>query len=315
MEPQARFFGGNAEAGIRCTLCPHCCGIPDGGFGVCGVRGNGNGKGVIPFYGLVTALALDPIEKKPLFHFRPGSSILSIGFAGCNLRCPFCQNWNIARVPDACAGGVSVPGRRMTPVEVVSTARHNDSKAIAYTYSEPLVHAEFLLDCMSLAHGHGIANVLVTNGCIGTEAAGEILSLADAANIDLKCFSPTTYAQVLGGTIVEKDGMEAGLLKAVLAFIRLAHAKNVHVEVTTLVVPGMNDSAVELDACADFIMSLNDPGIPWHLSAYHPGYLWKAPATDPSFLLGAKERAEKKLRFVYAGNIPGEENNTLCPCC
>ncbi|MCL2190454.1 MAG: AmmeMemoRadiSam system radical SAM enzyme [Treponema sp.] len=292
-----RFFAG--ETGVRCALCPRRCQIPDGGLGFCGARGSLGGKGVLPFYGRVTALAVDPIEKKPLFHFRPGTDILSVGFAGCNLGCPFCQNWRIAR-----AG--TVPGDRAEPGDIVSAALDRGVRAIAYTYSEPLVHAEFLLDCMSLARKRGVANVLVTNGCAEVGAAGEILSLADAANIDLKCFSPETYGQTLGGA--------KGAFEAVLAFVRLARVKRVHVEITTLVVPGMNDSPGELDACAGFIASL-DAGIPWHLSAYHPNYWWKAPPTDPAFLLRARERAGKKLSFVYTGNIPGEENVTLCHAC
>ena len=296
MEREGRFFISEAETGVRCVLCPHYCKIPGG---VCGVRGNQNG---IPFYGHVTAFAVDPIEKKPLFHFRPGTEILSVGFAGCNLSCPFCQNWRISRTEP------SIPGERMTPADIVFAALDRGIRAIAYTYSEPLVHAEFLLDCMSLAREQGIANVLVTNGCANTEAAGEILSLIDAANIDLKCFSSETYAQTLGGA--------KGTLETVLAFIRLAHAKKVHVEITTLVVPGMNDSDTELDACADFIASLNaEADIPWHLSAYHPSYRYNAPPTDPAFLLRVKERVRKKLRFVYVGNIPGEENDTFCLDC
>jgi len=223
-----------------------------------------------------------------------------VGFVACNLSCPFCQNWRISRRPSA---GASVPGKRMTPADIVSTALDRGIRAIAYTYSEPLIHPEFLLDCMSLARERGLANVLVTGGCACTGAAGEILSLTDAANIDLKCFSRETYTQILGG------GSTGGIFETVLAFIRLARAKKVHVEITTLVVPGMNDSDKELDACADFIASLNAdaemPDIPWHLSAYHPAHLWKAPPTDPAFLLRARERAGKKLRFVYLGNISG----------
>ena len=306
-----RFFEGDAEAGVRCVLCPNLCEIPDGGLGACGARGNEGGKGVLPFYGRVTSLAVDPIEKKPLFHFRPGASILSVGFAGCNLACPFCQNWRISR-------SASPPGRQMTPAEIVSAALGGGGRAIAYTYSEPLVHAEFLLECMTLARRHGLANALVTNGYACAEAAGEILSLADAANVDLKCFSPETYSRILGGAAEGRSPGESAL-ETVLAFVRLARAKGVHVEITTLVVPGMNDSPGELDACADFIASLNAeagmPEVPWHLSAYRPSYRWNAPPTDPAFLLRAKRRAERKLRFVYAGNVPGEENDTLCPCC
>jgi len=288
---------------VRCGLCHHGCLIKSGSTGACNVRGNKSGTAIIPFYGFISGLAMDPIEKKPLYHFRPGSQILSMGFVGCNLRCPFCQNWSISQNTD-------VPGRRMKPGEIVSAALAShagqDSLSIAYTYSEPLVHAEYLLDCMALAHKHGIANVLVTNGCVNAEAAKEILSLTDAANIDLKCFSPNTYKKVLGGD-----------LQTVLEFIKLACAR-VHVEITTLVVGGLNDSDEELNACADFIAGLCDgPGaaeIPWHLSAYHPDYRWNAPATDPDFLLAAAEKARGKLRYVYTGNIAAG-NNTACPHC
>jgi pyruvate formate lyase activating enzyme len=313
--------------------------IPSGGFGNCGVRGNKNGNGLIPFYGHITALALDPIEKKPLYHFRPGSMILSAGFLGCNLRCPFCQNWHISQA--AVSGDIGGNGRQMRPEDLVSAALSQDSGAIAYTYSEPLVHVEFLLDCMELAHKHGIANVLVTNGCVNAGAAREILSLTDAANIDLKCFSPDTYAETLGGgcknftteyteyteerektiktlcsSVVEYSSRTSPM-ETVLGFIRLAREKGVHIEITTLVVPGLNDTEAELDACANFVASLNDDstGIPWHLSAYHPEYRWNAPPTDPGFLLRTKKRAAGKLRYVYAGNIQGEENNTVCPGC
>jgi pyruvate formate lyase activating enzyme len=193
----------------------------------------------------------------------------------------------------------------MPPGDLVSAALHEGSTAIAYTYSEPLVHIEFLLDCMALARRHGIANVLVTNGCVNNEAAQEVLSLTDAANIDLKCFSAQIYTATLGGD-----------LDAVTAFIRLAVEKKVHVELTTLVVPGLNDSVEELDACAAFISALGEtPSVPWHLSAYRPEYRWNAPATEPEFLLQIKKRASKRLPYVYAGNIHREENVTLCPSC
>jgi pyruvate formate lyase activating enzyme len=300
MNREILFFDGG-----RCSLCPHRCAIPSGAFGACGVRGNKNGTGLLPFYGNVTALAVDPIEKKPLFHFRPGSMILSAGFCGCNLRCPFCQNWHISQSADA-----SVSGKQTRPGDLVSAALHADSPSIAYTYSEPLIHAEFLLDCMALARKHGIANVLVTNGCANREAAQEILSLTDAANVDLKSFSAAVYAETLGGA---KDAGAHSALATVLEFIRLACAMGVHVEVTTLVVPGLNDSVEELDSCADFLASVGP--IPWHLSAYHPDYHWDAPPTDPALLLRTAKRAREKLPYVYTGNIPGEENATACPHC
>jgi len=312
----ARFFSPNNNDSVQCGLCSHRCAIPSGGFGACGVRGNKNGKALIPFYGYVTALAADPIEKKPLYHFRPGSKILSAGFAGCNLKCPFCQNWHISQCTKGAAERDLAPGKKMRPEDLISAALHEGSTSIAYTYSEPLVHVEFLLDCMDLAHRHGIANVLVTNGCVNSEAGREILALTDAANIDLKCFSKETYAKTLGGD-----------LDSVLAFIKFALEKKVHVELTTLVVPGLNDSIEELDKCAAFIASFGSAAslcagssgetraVPWHLSAYHPEYRWNAPATEPEFLLKVKKRVSDTLPYVYAGNIRGEENSTQCPHC
>ena len=288
------------EEGVRCYLCPNNCTVKSGSFGVCGVRGNKGGRGIIPFYGFISALAVDPVEKKPLYHFKPGSQILSLGFAGCNMRCPFCQNWHISQNTD-------IEGRWIKPGEIISSALGQDTPSIAYTYSEPLVHAEYLLDCMTLARRHGIANVLVTNGCVNGEAAAEILELADAANVDLKSFSARTYKEMLGGD-----------LQTTLDFIALCHEMGVHLEITTLVVPGLNDSMDELDEAAEFIASLDSTGtgakIPWHLSAYHPDYRWNAPATEPSFLLRAANKARKKLAFVYTGNI-ASENDTHCPAC
>ena len=289
-------FINEAEGNVRCELCFNNCVIQSGAFGACGVRGNKAGKGIIPFYGFISSLALDPIEKKPLYHFKPGSQILSVGFAGCNLRCPFCQNWHISQNTD-------IPGKWMECGEIVSAALRQDSSSIAYTYSEPLVHAEYLLDCMALARRHGIANALVTNSSINADAAKEILQNTSAANIDLKCFSGETYSKNLGGN-----------LETVLDFIRLGHKMGVHIEITTLVVPSLNDSDDELNAAADFIAAL-DSAIPWHLSAYHPDYRWNAPPTDAGFLLRTAKNARKKLRHVYTGNISEGENDTACYSC
>lgn len=276
-----------------------------GKAGRCGVRFNRNGKPDIPFYGYVTSLAIDPIEKKPLYHYRPGTKILSAGFSGCNMACPFCQNWRISQTPGA-------EGRFFSPAELIRAARFRAEAgtrpAIAYTYSEPLVHAEFLLDCMKEARGAGIANVLVTNGCVNPEAAGEILGLCDAANIDLKCFSAKSYREILGGDF-----------SATLDFIRAAAERGVHLELTTLVVPGLNDSREELDKCRDFIAELpaERGAVPWHLSAYRPEWKWRAPATGSASLTAEVKRAREKLKFVYGGNIPSEGNfnDTLCPRC
>jgi pyruvate formate lyase activating enzyme len=295
LDPHSPLFITETDGLVHCELCPKKCRITSGGFGECGVRGNKNGKGIIPFYGFISATAMDPVEKKPLYHFKPGSQILSLGFCGCNLRCPFCQNWHISQNTD-------IPGKRMKPGEVISSALEHDSPSIAYTYSEPLVHAEYILDCMTLAHKHGIANVLVTNGCINTQAAAEILKLTDAANIDLKSFCEQTYKKYLGGD-----------LQTVIEFIKLAYKMNVHIEINTLVVPDLNNSKEELSAAADFIAGL-DKDIPWFLSAYHPDYHWNAPSTDADFLLNTAEEAGKKLSFVYTGNL-GSKNDTFCSDC
>ena len=179
----------------------------------------------------------------------------------------------------------------MQPGEIISAALKYDSPSIAYTYSEPLVHVEFILDCMALARKHGIANVLVTNGCIKPDAASAILKLMDAANVDLKSFSAETYKDLLYGD-----------LQTVKNFIELAHNMGVHLEITTLVVPGLNDSDEELSDVLSFIASI-DKKIPWHLTAYHPDYRWNAPPTDPAFLRQTAENARGKLSYVYTGNI------------
>ena len=294
-----RFFIPHKDL-LQCSLCPASCILAPGREGRCKVRFNRGGKGDIPYFGYVTALAMDPIEKKPLYHFRPGTEILSIGFTGCNLHCPFCQNWRISQ-------STAVPGRVYSPEELIAASKGS----IAYTYSEPLVHVEFLLDCMKEARKAGVANVLVSNGCINSEAAKEILDLCDAANIDLKCFSEKTYSEVLGGD-----------LSAVINFIRMALEKNVRLELTTLCVPELNDSRAELDKCRDFIAELETGGrfVPWHLSAYRPEYKWNLPATASHSLIAAVKRAREKLKFVYAGNVAppaGEQsfNDTLCPFC
>jgi len=287
------FMKGKGEK-VLCDLCPNNCEINSGDFGACGVRGNKNGAGIIPFYSFISALAIDPIEKKPLYHFKPGSKIISLGFAGCNLRCPFCQNWRISQNTDICS---SNQGKWMQPAEIVSAALQCNSPSIAYTYSEPLVHFEYVLDCMILAKKQNIANVLVTNGCINKNAALLLLKETDAVNVDLKCFSEDTYKKVLGGSV-----SCGSLLQTVLDFIKQCYEMKVHLEITTLVVPDLNDSQMELSSIANFIASI-DKDIPWHLTAYHPDYRWNAPPTDPAFLLQTAKEAKKKLSFVHTGNI------------
>ncbi|MDR1301466.1 MAG: AmmeMemoRadiSam system radical SAM enzyme [Treponema sp.] len=306
--PQRRFFMALGEATLQCTLCPRGCVIPPGGRGRCGVRGNQEGREELAYYGTVTALQIDPIEKKPLYHYHPGSRIFSVGFAGCNLQCPFCQNWHISQI----TGRELLPRfslRSCSPEALVKAAQAEQVLQIAYTYTEPLIHLEFLRDCMTCAREAGIANVLVSNGCINPEAAQIILDLTDAANIDLKCFSEDTYRRILGGD-----------LSTVLDFITQAWKTGVHLELTTLVVPGLNDQDEEIDRCIAFLASLS-PHIPWHLSAYHPAYTWNAPPTDPKRLMSLTYRARETLSYVYTGNIASafsstsSTQDTICPHC
>jgi pyruvate formate lyase activating enzyme len=281
---EAEYFAPKGGGAIACRLCPHGCLIQPGRAGLCGVRRNKGGKPALPYYGYITALAMDPIEKKPLYHWRPGSEILSLGFAGCNLRCPFCQNWHISQ-------NLAAPGEKLGPQDIVKLAAREQCKQTAYTYSEPLIHIEFLLDCMKACHEAGVANVLVSNGCVNEEPAAEIIPLVDAANIDLKCFDKAAYSETLGGD-----------LETVKAFIKQAIAGGVHMELTTLIVPGFNDTQAELDEAADWIASLKPQPV-WHLSAYHPAWKYRAPPTDRETLINIVKRAKEKVEFVYAGNI------------
>ena len=289
-----RASNGQRGESTRCGLCPHRCTLRGAEAGLCGAR-SGVGGGSLPFYGRLSSIAVDPIEKKPLFHYRPGESILSIGFVGCNLRCPFCQNWQISQTTEAA-------GPYVSPEELVAKAIALGLEQIAYTYSEPLIHAEYLINCMTLARSHGIANVLVTNGCVNGDAAAKIIPLADAANIDLKCFSPHSYKNILGGS-----------LSAVKDFIKLA-AACIHTEVTTLIVPDFNDSVEETDSCIDFIASISNE-IPWHVSAYHPAYKLKSPPTNVETIMEIKKRAGQKLLYCYTGNIENDGNDTVCLNC
>jgi pyruvate formate lyase activating enzyme len=268
---------------ITCGLCHHSCAPGEGKAGVCGTRYNKAGALDIPYYGYVTASSIDPIEKKPLYHWRPGALIPSFGFYGCNLKCPFCQNWQISQ--RECAG------EYYDAADVVRCVSKTGLPQIAYTYSEPLVHAEFLLDCARAAHENNIANVLVTNGCEAADYARGILKYIDAANIDLKCFSREKYKNILGGD-----------LDAVCNFIECAHELGVHIEITTLVVTDFNDSMDEIDSCVNFVSGLSKD-IPYHFSAYHPAYKYNKPATSKNFLFEIEKKAKEKLNFVHLGNV------------
>lgn len=293
-----RWFGNPKEnpTALRCGLCPHGCLLEEGETGRCGVRRNRDGTLALPYYGRLSALAVDPIEKKPLHHFLPGSSVLSAGLVGCNLNCPFCQNWRISQSLDEA-------GPFVEPEALVDRAVQGGWPSIALTYSEPAVHAEYALDLFAAARERGLCTVLVTNGCVNRGPGRELLALTDAVNVDLKAWKRETYADILGG---DRD--------AVLAFIEDAVALGVETEATTLVVTDLNDSAEELGACAAFLAGLS-ADLPYHLSAYRPEWRWSAPATAPVLLAERAAAAKERLNYVYVGNLPGAGSDTVCPSC
>jgi len=294
--PSAAHWKAGLDGRVSCSLCFHRCSIAPGKAGACGARRNESGVLSLPLYGLASSIAVDPIEKKPLYHFLPGSGALSVGFFGCNLRCPFCQNWEISQE------GPYAGSKRIEPSGLVDAALRAGTPSIAYTYSEPTVHFEFLLESMRLARRSGLRNVLVTNGSLLEGPSSELLSLTDAANIDLKCWSAERYERDLGGS-----------LETVLAFIAIA-ARSCHVEVTTLVVPGLSDSADDIESIAAFLASQGS-SIAFHLSAYHPAWRFEAPPTSRELLRELAGRARRLLPYVYVGNVSGGSSDTICPAC
>lgn len=292
---QALYWQALDDDRIRCGLCPHACVIAEGRTGRCGIRANEGGAMVLPWFGRLSALAVDPIEKKPLHHFLPGTAVLSAGFYGCNLRCPFCQNWNISQERDRRASFVP-------PEAMVGAAVEGGYPSIAFTYSEPSIHIEYLLEASRLAHEAGLATVLVTNGCLEEGAAEALLSVIDAANVDLKCWNEAGYRDTLGGE-----------LSTVLRFLELA-SQDCHLEVTTLVVPGFSDSAEDIAGTASFLQGL-DEDIPLHLSAYHPAWRYREAPTRAGLLEDLAAKARAFLRYVYVGNIAGLDSDSRCPSC
>lgn len=290
---EAMFYTVEGE-NVRCTLCPHFCNLRDEQVGRCGVRQNIGGKLYSLNYERVTAYNYDPIEKKPLYHFYPGNTIFSFGSYGCNLGCDFCQNWQIVTDHNSFV--------KATTDDIISLAKVKGSIGIAYTYNEPTVFYEFVLDTAKRAKEEGLLNVLVTNGYMNREPLEQLLQYIDAMNIDLKSFTNEFYRTICKGT-----------LEPVLETIMLA-AKKTHVEITTLVIDSRNSSSKEMEELSGFIASV-DPGIPLHLSRYYPNYRMKDPPTSIDTLTELKKVAEKKLRHVYIGNVLGADNDTYCPNC
>jgi pyruvate formate lyase activating enzyme len=300
---EAMLWRGREEGKTECFLCAHRCLISPGKWGVCAVRQNREGKLVTHVYGEVIAAHIDPIEKKPLYHFLPGTTSFSIATVGCNFRCPFCQNWQISQAAKKDKGLES--GQALSPSEIIEAARKHGCRSISYTYTEPTIFFEFAYDTAKLAREASLANVFVTNGYMTAEALREIRPCLDAANVDLKAFQDETYKKVCGAR-----------LEPVLDSIRLMHELGIWVEVTTLIVPGLNDGDRELAAIARFIASVS-PEIPWHISRFHPDYKYtQTPATPVETLRKAGSLArEAGLKFIYIGNVWGESEATHCPRC
>lgn len=296
---EARFFERLENRRVRCLLCPHRCFIDENKRGNCGVRENREGTLFTLTYGKIASLAMDPIEKKPLYHFLPGTSILSLGSVGCNLHCLFCQNWEISQSSVA-----DFPLKELSPQKAVELALKYNSVGIAYTYNEPFVFWEYVFDTASLAKKEGLVNVLVTNGYIEEQPLEEILPLVDAMNIDLKSFDDNFYRKVCGGK-----------LEPVLRTIKFAYQKGVHIEITHLLVGGLNDDFESFERMINWISELS-PDIPLHISRYFPAYRLNLPPTSLSLLQKAYEIALQKLHYVYLGNvIKDKTSTTYCSSC
>jgi len=291
------FYDPPSNGRIHCRLCPHECRIADGKTGICRVRQQRGGVLYALTYSQVSSVNLDPIEKKPLYHFHPGSRILSLGTLGCNLACDFCQNWQISQD--------TAPTRTLTPEQAVEMARgERGNLGIAYTYNEPLMWYEYVHDTAHLVRQAGMKNVLVTNGYVNEEPLRKLLPVIDAMNIDVKSYTEDFYRTLCKGRA-----------EPVRRTVEIAHAAGCLVELTNLIIPGYNDSEEDLRALVDWIAGVN-PAIPLHFSRYHPAYKLQAPATPAATLQTACSIAQEKLRYVYLGNIAGiGGEDTQCPEC
>lgn len=288
---------------VRCDLCAHRCVIEEGQRGICGVRINEGGVLYSLVYGKAVATHVDPIEKKPLFHYYPGTFSFSVATVGCNLRCTHCQNADISILP---AHHGRILGQDVEPEELVAAAEKSGCRSIAYTYTEPTIFFEYALDTANLAFEKGIGNVFVTNGYLTGKTIRATQPWLQAANVDLKSFSDDHYRKICGAR-----------LRPVLNSLRLMKSLGIWVEVTTLVIPTLNDSEEELRQIAQFVCDLG-PETPWHISQFHPTYqLTHLPATPVESLRRGREIGlEVGLRYVYTGNVPGDEGeSTFCYNC
>ncbi len=300
---EAMLYSALEEGKVTCFLCNHRCTISPSKRGMCGVRENQNGRLYTLVFGRAISLNVDPIEKKPIFHLFPGSTSFSIATVGCNFRCLQCQNHEISQMP---VDEGRIEGREVSPSKIVSLAKDYRCQSISYTYTEPTIYFEYAYETAVLAKEQGIKNIFVTNGYMTEEALKKIQPYLDAANVDLKSFQEDFYKKVCGAK-----------LKPVLDNLRVMRSMGIWVEITTLVIPTLNDSEKEFEQIAQFILSLG-PEVPWHISAFYPTYkMLNLPRTPASLLHKAREIGiQAGLRYVYCGNIPGEEGeDTFCPQC
>ncbi len=301
---EARYWEPAPGGKVLCTLCPRECRIGDGQDGFCFIRKNRGGRLVTAGWGTTTGFAVDPVEKKPLNHFHPGATVLSFGTAGCNLGCRFCQNWDIskAREDERLSEG------SWTPERVVDLAIRMRAPGLAFTYNDPTIWAEYAIDVAKEAHARGLFTVFVTNGYIGREARADVYRHMDAANVDLKGFTDRFYAhETLSHLEPVKETLEW-----------LAKETGVWVEVTNLMIPGLNDAEDETRALADWVVSRMGADVPVHFTAFHPDYkMMDRPPTPPRTLSRARALAmEAGLRYVYTGNVHDRDGQaTFCPRC
>lgn len=283
---EAKYWHPLSEQRVECLLCPHHCRISPDHSGICRARKNINGRLIAWSYGKITSIALDPIEKKPLKFFEPGSKILSVGTFGCNFHCGFCQNWTIAQQ--------EAPSRNMQPDELALLAREmvpQGNIGLAHTYNEPMVGFEFVMDCARLIRADGLKTVIVTNGYIDPDPLTELLPWVDAMNIDLKAWGQDFYSKTCGGQV---DIVKKNIISAAAAC---------HVEITTLLIPGLNDSEQDVLAIAEWLAAIN-PEIPLHLTRHHPDFRMPDPQPiERQRLLDLAEKARKSLKNVLTGNI------------
>lgn len=300
---ETRYWEPLENGRVQCNLCPNHCRLPEGRRGACFVRMNQGGRIVLATYGRSSGFCVDPVEKKPLNHFMPGTPVLSFGTAGCNLACKFCQNWSISksRETDTLADSAS-------PGAIADAAVRLGCPSVAFTYNDPVIFMEYAMDIARACHERGVRTIAVTAGYICDEPRREFFKCMDAANVDMKGFTENFYGKLCG----------AQLQNVLETLLYLKHETGVWVELTTLLIPGENDSDAELDEMTKWVRRELGPDIPHHFTAFHPDYkMSETPATPPETLTRAREIAIRNgLRFVYTGNVHDESGgSTYCPGC